>query len=60
RSFISISNLAELKDRFGKPVKAREWFLVPVFIIDEMVEKIKEGSISDYYYDPNSVQLKSR
>ncbi len=50
----------EIKDRFGKPVKAREWFLVPIFIIDEMVEKIKEGTISDYYYDPKSVRLNTR
>ncbi|MEO0554266.1 MAG: GIY-YIG nuclease family protein [Bacteroidota bacterium] len=47
----------EIKDRFGKPVKAREWFLVPIFIIDEMVEKIKEGSLSDYYYDPKTAKL---
>jgi hypothetical protein len=48
----------ELKDRFGKPVKAQEWFLVPLFIIDEMVEKIKDGTVSEYYYDPSSVLLK--
>lgn len=48
----------EIKDRFGKPVKAREWFLVPVFIIDEMVEKIKEGTVSEYFYDPASAGLK--
>jgi len=48
----------EIKDRFGKPVKAREWFLVPVFIIDQMVEKIKDGTISEYYYDPASAGLK--
>ena len=48
----------EIKDRFGKPVTAREWFLVPVFVIDEMVEKIKDGTISDYYYDPASAKLK--
>lgn len=47
----------EIKDRFGKPVKAREWFLVPVFIINEMVEKIKDGTISDYFYDPASAKL---
>lgn len=47
-----------IKDRFGKPVKAREWFLVPTFIIDEMVERIKDGSISDYYYDPVSAEIK--
>lgn len=48
----------EIKDRFGKPVKAREWFLVPLFIIDEVVNKIKEGTISDYYYDHTSATLK--
>jgi hypothetical protein len=48
----------DIIDRFGKPVKAREWFLVPVFIIDEIVNKIKEGSLSDYYYDPKSAELK--
>jgi len=31
--------------------------LVPIFIIDEMVEKIKNGTVADYYYDPTSVQL---
>ena len=48
----------ELKDRFGKPVKAQEWFLVPLFIIDEMVEKIKDGTISDYFYDLESAAIK--
>jgi hypothetical protein len=48
----------EIKDRFGKPVKAREWFLVPLFVIDEMVEKIKDGTIGDCYYDPASAGLK--
>lgn len=48
----------EIKDRFGKPVTAREWFLVPIFIIDEMVEKIKDGNISDYCYDPKTATLK--
>ena len=47
----------EIKDRFGKLVKAQEWFLVPLFIIDEMVEKIKAGTISDYFYDPATVKL---
>lgn len=49
----------EIKDRFGKPVKPDEWFLVPIFIIDEMVEKIKDGSVSDYYYDIASASIKS-
>lgn len=57
--FFGSANLdIEIKDRFGKPVKATEWFLVPVFIIDEMIEKIKDGTVRDYYYDPASVTLK--
>ncbi len=48
----------EILDRFGKPVKAREWFLVPLFIIDQIVELIKEGSLSKYYYDPETAELK--
>lgn len=46
-----------IEDRFGKPVKPKEWFLVPLFVIDEVVEKIKEGTISDYFYDVNSASL---
>jgi len=48
----------EIKDRFGQPVKAREWFLVPLFVIDEAVEKIKDGTISNFAYDPNLAVLK--
>lgn len=48
----------EIKDRFGKPVKAREWFLVPIFVIDEFVEIIKQGNLKDYYYDIKSAELK--
>ncbi|MEZ0454173.1 GIY-YIG nuclease family protein [Sphingobacterium thalpophilum] len=58
RFFASARLDIEIQDRFGKPVNAREWFLVPIFIIDEMVEKIKNGTISDYYYDPVSVTIK--
>jgi len=49
----------DIKDRFGKPVNPKEWFLVPIFVIDEVVEKIKDGTIGDYYYDANSAGLKS-
>jgi len=47
----------EMKDRFGRPVKAQEWFLVPIFIIEEMVGKIKDGTVGDYYYDPASAKI---
>lgn len=40
----------EIKDRFGKPVRVREWFLVPVSAIDAAVERIREGTIGEYVY----------
>ncbi len=47
----------EIKDRFGHPVVPREWFLVPVFAIDEAVERIRDGSIKGLAYDPRSASL---
>jgi hypothetical protein len=47
----------EIRDRFGNPITPREWFLVPVFVIDEVVERIKAGTITDYRYDPNTASL---
>ncbi len=46
-----------IKDRFGKPIAPREWFLVPVFAIDEAVERIKDGTITNYRYDPKTASL---
>ncbi|MFT4161868.1 GIY-YIG nuclease family protein [Shinella sp.] len=47
----------EVKDRFGHPIIPREWFLVPRFVVDEAIERITNGSISDYTYDPNTASL---
>jgi hypothetical protein len=47
----------EIKDRFGNPITPREWFLVPLFAIDDAVEKIRDGSIADYRYDPQQASL---
>ena len=46
-----------IEDRFGSPVKPREWFLVPLHVIDEAVERIRDGSITDMVYDPTTAQL---
>lgn len=48
-----------IEDRFGKSVKPREWFLVPLQVIDEAVNRIRDGSITNYIYDPKSAQLKA-
>lgn len=50
----------EIKDRFGNPVVPREWFLVPRFIVDDAVERIKDGTITDYIYDPAGARLVQR
>ena len=50
----------EIKDRFGKPVSPREWFLVPFSVIEDVVERIKDGSLARFQYDPNSATLKER
>ena len=47
----------EIKDRFGQPIVPREWFLVPLFVIDEAMERIKDGTITGYTYDPNIAKL---
>ena len=48
-----------IEDRFGHPVKPREWFLVPLHVIDEAVERIRDGSVTDVVYDPHSARLVS-
>src|SRR6056297_355852 len=50
----------EIMDRFGRPVVPREWFLVPLFAIKEAVERIKDGTIAGYVYDPQKAQLTKR
>lgn len=41
----------EIEDRFGNPIVPREWFLVPLFVIDDVIDKVRDGSIVDYIYD---------
>jgi hypothetical protein len=47
----------EIKDRFGQPIVPREWFLVPLFAVDEAIERIKEGTITGCIYDPKTARL---
>ena len=47
----------EMKDRFGRPFRPREWFLVPLNVVDEAVSRIKDGSITEYVYSPQKVAL---
>lgn len=47
----------QIMDRFGQPVVPREWFLVPLFAVDEAVSKIKDETIGSYEYDVDSAKL---
>jgi hypothetical protein len=47
----------EIVDRFGSPVKPREWFLVPLPVIDEVVDRVRDGTITEYVYDPGRATL---
>jgi hypothetical protein len=57
RMFDSAQLDIEIKDRFGNLVRPREWFLVPLFVVNEVVERIKDGTITQYVYDPTAARL---
>ncbi|WP_308918052.1 GIY-YIG nuclease family protein [Jannaschia sp. LMIT008] len=50
----------EITDRFGKPISPREWFVVPLLVIDEAVEAITAGDITGLRYDPQTARLVRR
>jgi hypothetical protein len=47
----------ELKDRFDIPVKPQEWFFVPLNAIEEVIEKIKAGTVDRFRYDLETASL---
>lgn len=47
----------EIPDRFGKMIRPREWFLVPLSIVDEIVDRIGNGSLAGMTYDRNAAKL---
>ena len=57
RVFSTVQLDLTIEDRFGHPVKPREWFLVPLHVIDEAVAGIRDGSIVNLVYDPKTARL---
>jgi len=57
RLFASARLNITINDRFGRPVQPQEWFLVPLFVVDEAVERIKDGTVTNYVYDPKAARL---
>ena len=46
-----------IEDRFGHPFKPKEWFMVPLHVIDEAVRRIQDGSIVDVRYDVRAARF---
>lgn len=47
----------QLKDRFGFDVTPREWFLIPLPVIEEAIDKLTTGCIGEYRYDPMTAEI---
>jgi hypothetical protein len=47
----------ELKDRFGFEVAPQEWFLVPLPVIEQAIEKIIGGTIHRHRYQASTAQI---
>lgn len=50
----------KIEDRFGKPVKPKEWFLVSIDVINQVVDHIRKGTVESVYYDVDQAQLINR
>jgi hypothetical protein len=57
RVFASARIDLTIDDRFGNPVQPREWFLAPLAVIDQAVERMRDGSITEFQYDPATASL---
>jgi hypothetical protein len=59
RIFGSAQLQLRLPDRFGIPVEPREWFVVPLPVINEVMERIQDESITGYVYDCAAGKLRA-
>jgi hypothetical protein len=56
--FFSAARLnLKMDDRFGFAVEPREWFLVALPVVEEVIQKIIEGTIGQFRYDAASAAL---
>lgn len=47
----------ELKDRFGGQVEPREWFLVPLPVIEEAIQLLIDGVLMEYHYSSDKAEI---
>lgn len=48
----------KLPDRFNIPVQPREWFFVPLNIIENVIKKIQDGTLEQFQYEPETASLR--
>jgi hypothetical protein len=47
-----------IPDRFGNYVEPQEWFVVPLPVIDEVIQRIQDDTITDFVYDVRTGKLR--
>jgi len=50
----------EIMDRFGKPIKPKEWFSLPLRVIEQAIPMLIDGSILKFRYDASSRSIVAR
>lgn len=46
-----------LKDRFGAHAEPKEWFLVPLPVIEDVIGRLMDGTLGDYRYDAQNAAV---
>ena len=46
-----------ITDRFGNPVRPKEWFLVALPVVEEAIRRLRDGTLVDVRYDPQTASL---
>ena len=59
RLFSAVQLDLTIEERFGKPVKPKEWFVVPLQVIDEAVGRMRDGTITRFVCDARTASLVS-
>ena len=58
RVFASAQLRLNISGHFDRGYKPKEWFVVPLPVIDEAMQRTRDGSITDYVYDVNAGALR--
>ena len=58
--FNTVNLQISVTDNNGEIHKPKEWFIVPLHVINTVIEKIMDGSIIDYTYNPQMECLEKR